>query len=55
MKTNKAWHEKHKMPNSATFAQRVKWHLAHKKNCACRPIPEKLVQEMKERNISIEK
>jgi len=34
MKLNKAWHEKHPMPPKATFAQRVKWHLAHAKHCA---------------------
>jgi len=34
MKTNKDWHEKHKMPKNATFEQRVAWHLEHIKNCA---------------------
>jgi len=45
-KTNKEWHEKHRMPKNATLAQRMAWHLEHAKNCSCRPIPDKLKQEM---------
>jgi hypothetical protein len=48
---NKAWHEKHPMPPKATFEQRVKWHTAHAKQCACRPIPAKLLERMKERGL----
>ncbi len=51
MKINKEWHEKHKMPPNPTFGQRVEWHLAHQENCPCRPIPEKLAQEMKKKGI----
>jgi hypothetical protein len=51
MKTDKAWHEKNRMPKNATFEKRVKWHLEHQKNCECRPIPDKLKQQMKERGI----
>lgn len=51
MSINKKWHEKNVMPRKATFEQRVKWHLAHQKNCTCRPIPEKLMMQMKERGI----
>ncbi|MEP7166386.1 MAG: hypothetical protein ABI758_00225 [Candidatus Woesebacteria bacterium] len=39
MAINKLWHEKHRMPKNATTAQRITWHLAHAKACACRPIP----------------
>jgi hypothetical protein len=49
MKINKEWHEKNKMPKKATFEQRVKWHLEHAKHCQCRPVPEKLLAEMKEK------
>lgn len=52
MSMNKAWREKHKMPKNATFEQRVKWHLAHQKNCSCREIPDKLLQAMKAKNIN---
>lgn len=50
-KINAEWHLKHKMPKNPTFEQRVKWYLAHQKNCACRPIPEKLAEEMTKRGI----
>ncbi len=52
MKINAAWHTRHLMPKNATFEQRVKWHLAHQKNCGCRPIPTKLAEQMKEKGIS---
>ncbi len=51
MKINAEWHRRNKMPKNATFEQRVKWHKEHAKECACRPIPEKLKQEMKKRKI----
>jgi hypothetical protein len=51
MKINKEWHLKNKMPSNATFEQRVKWHLAHQKHCSCRPIPQKLLDEMKKKRI----
>lgn len=47
MPINAEWHRKNRMPKKATFEQRVKWHLAHEKNCSCRPISEKLRNEMK--------
>lgn len=51
MKINKEWHEKNKMPKNPTFEQRVKWHLAHQKNCSCRPIAAKLAKEMAQKGI----
>jgi len=53
-KLNKEWHQAHRMPVNPTFEQRVKWHLAHQKNCGCRPIPPKLLKEMKSRGIKIQ-
>lgn len=53
MAINKEWHLKNKMPKNATFEERVKWHLEHQKNCNCRPIPEKLLEEMKQKKIKI--
>lgn len=50
-KLNKEWHLKHPMPKNPTFEQRVEWHLAHCKNCGCREMPAKLVQEMKHKGI----
>lgn len=52
MKINREWHLKNRMPKNPTFEQRVKWHLAHKENCNCRPIPAKLLEEMKKQKIS---
>ncbi|MBP6695394.1 MAG: hypothetical protein KA161_09710 [Saprospiraceae bacterium] len=54
MKINKEWHEKNKMPKNATFEQRAKWHMDHVKQCECRPVPEKLLAEMKEKHIKVE-
>ena len=51
MKMNKEWHLKHAMPKNPSIDQRIKWHLEHQKNCSCRPIPEKLAEEMKKRGI----
>ncbi|WP_419701546.1 hypothetical protein [Mucilaginibacter sp. NFX135] len=51
-KFNKEWHQANLMPKNATFAQRVNWHLEHLKNCSCRPIPEKLLGEMKQKGMS---
>lgn len=37
MPIDAAWHSKHRMPARATPAQRLEWHEAHAKHCACRP------------------
>jgi hypothetical protein len=44
---NKEWHAKNKMPKNPNTEERIKWHLAHEENCLCRPMPEKLKQEIK--------
>jgi hypothetical protein len=51
MSINKSWHLKNRMPKNANFEQRVKWHLAHQKNCSCRLISGKLAKEMRKRKI----
>jgi cell fate (sporulation/competence/biofilm development) regulator YlbF (YheA/YmcA/DUF963 family) len=51
-KLNRDWHQKNKMLVNATMEQRLQWHLEHVKNCVCRPIPEKIAEEMKKRGIS---
>ena len=43
---NAAWHERNPMPKNATMAQRVKWHTAHAKTCACRAIPKSVAAEI---------
>lgn len=44
---NKEWHEKNKMPKNADESERLKWHIKHQKNCACRPIPKSLAALVK--------
>jgi len=51
MKLNTNWHLKNKMPQNPTLDERIKWHIKHAKNCLCRPIPEKLLAEIKKRGI----
>ncbi len=52
MTLNAAWHAGHRMAKNATTAQRIRWHQQHTKHCACRPIPKKLLDEMKKRQQS---
>jgi hypothetical protein len=46
---NAQWHATHRMPRNATLDQRIEWHLDHAKQCACRPIPLRLLQEIRRR------
>ena len=52
-KLNRDWHKENRMPAKATLEQRVhvQWHLEHSKNCACRPMPDRIVEELKKRNM----
>ena len=36
---NAGWHADHPMPKPATVAQRLAWHVAHQRQCGCRPMP----------------
>ena len=45
---NKEWHKEHKMPDGPTEKERIKWHLEHTKNCACRPMPRELLAKLSE-------
>ncbi|HTX86705.1 MAG TPA: hypothetical protein VMC41_01395 [Candidatus Nanoarchaeia archaeon] len=47
MKINKQWHKKNKMLADPSESQRIKWHIAHAKNCACRQLSAKLLAEIK--------
>ena len=46
MAINAAWHKANPMPKDPSPEQRIAWHQEHAKQCACRPIPEKLSAEM---------
>jgi len=47
MSINKDWHLVNKMPKNPTIDQRIKWHLEHFKNCNCRPLGGKMLEEIK--------
>jgi hypothetical protein len=44
---NAEWHKRHRMPKNPTVEQRIAWHVEHAKQCACRPIPPKLLEQMR--------
>jgi len=43
---NVKWHEQHVMPKRASLEQRIEWHREHQAECACRPIPARLLEQM---------
>ena len=53
MKINADWHFKNRMPKKTTLDQRINWHLEHAKNCTCRPLGGKILEEIKKRGIKV--
>jgi hypothetical protein len=53
MKINAAWHKAHRMPANANMEQRIQWHVEHARECGCREVPEKLMDEIKRRKIKM--
>jgi hypothetical protein len=51
MTLNRDWHLAHKMPQNPTLDQRVAWHLDHAKNCSCRKLEGKILDEIKKRGL----
>jgi len=51
MKINKEWHLKNRMPRNPKLEDRLKWHLAHSKNCECRKMPSHILEELKKRDL----
>jgi len=43
---NKTWHLHNKLPQGASDEKRMNWHIAHQKNCGCRPIPKSLLDKI---------
>lgn len=41
------------MPKNATLDQRVRWHLEHAVECACRDIPDRIIAELRKRGVSV--
>jgi uncharacterized protein YdhG (YjbR/CyaY superfamily) len=44
---NTRWHRQHVLPKDSSIEERIAWHREHQKRCACRPIPPKLLAEMR--------
>jgi hypothetical protein len=51
-KLNAAWHRQHPMPKNPTLAQRLRWHVAHAKACACREMPPAIKEALRKRRKS---
>lgn len=52
-KINKEWHLNNKMPKNPTLDQRVTWHVDHARNCTCRALDGKILEEIKKKGIKI--
>jgi len=51
MKINREWHLVHKMPKNPTLNERIMWHAEHAKNCQCRKLEGKMLEEIKKRGL----
>ncbi|MFH1170956.1 MAG: hypothetical protein V1778_00225 [bacterium] len=45
-KLNTVRHYTHCLPKHPTLDERVAWHLRHTRNCQCRPLGGKILQEI---------
>jgi hypothetical protein len=54
-KTNRAWHEQHRMPKNPSEDERIAWRLAHAENCGCREIPRGVAELLRRRGIPVPK
>jgi hypothetical protein len=50
---NKVWHLANKMPHKPTLDQQVKWHVEHARNCKCRALGGKILEEINRRGIKV--
>jgi hypothetical protein len=53
MVINREWHLSNKMPKNPTLDQRISWHVEHSKNCKCRSLHGKILEEIGRRGIKI--
>lgn len=44
---NSTWHKGHLLPKGASLEERIAWHREHQKRCGCRPIPPKVLDQMR--------
>ena len=52
-KLNAVWHKANRMRANASLEQRIAWHLAHARGCACRSIPDGILKELARRGIKL--
>jgi hypothetical protein len=52
-KLNATWHRANRMPAKPSLDQRIVWHLAHARACACRSLPAGILVELKRRRIRV--
>jgi hypothetical protein len=50
-KLNREWHLSNRMPERATLDQRIRWHIEHAANCACREMPAAIASEIETRGL----
>jgi hypothetical protein len=43
---NAEWHRAHRMPERASRAARIAWHVEHREHCGCREVPASLAAEV---------
>jgi hypothetical protein len=53
MKINREWHLANKMAKNPTLDQRVVWHVEHARNCECRKLEGKMLEEVKKRGLKV--
>jgi len=51
MKINSEWHRANRLQRNATLDERIAWHLKHEANCACRPMPKGIANELLARRV----
>lgn len=52
-KINAEWHLKNKMPRCPSLDQRVDWNVEHARNCQCRKLEGKILEEIVRRGITV--
>jgi hypothetical protein len=52
-KINAEWHLKNKMGRCPTLDTRVAWNVEHARNCECRKLDGKILEEINRRGIKV--
>jgi hypothetical protein len=48
---NDDWHRTHRLGPHAPLDERIEWHIAHEKHCACRSMPARIRHEIARRRL----